>query len=125
IGAGREVEYADVIVAGRDRLPEGQQRLVCAYGASIEPQRGARRIVGGQLARRKRPLLAIGQFDRWWGVRKRMPTPALDVGARRPTWSQQRRLTDAGDDRGFEADKRGAAVQHQVDTTPQVREHVL
>ena len=126
VAARRQIEDPrGCACARRQRRPEGEQRLAGQNAPGIEAQACVRRVMGGELARRHRGdavlerILAVRR-----GLGQRVPERPLDLGARQAARPQQDRPVEAGHDGGFDADRRRAAVDDQVDAAAQIGQHM-
>ena len=99
--------------------PEREQGFAGRHALRIEPQRRARRVMRGEHSGRERRVIGRGG-----GIGERAPQRALDRLARHAAGPQQHRRAEAGDDGGFDADPRRAAVDDEIDAAAQIGEHV-
>ncbi len=88
-------------------------------GAFQDAQRSARRVVPDQLSRGQRALGGARDVE---GTAER----GLELLAGDPAGPQDhRRVRGQGQDRGFQTDAAGAAVEHEVDGAAELSHHVL
>ena len=100
------------------RRSEAQEGFAIARVGRIEAKGGMGRIVALELARRRR-LLAIG------AERDRLAEMPLDLFPRQPARPEEPGLVMAAiDDRRFEADRAGPAIEDEADLAAEARSYV-
>ncbi len=119
VAACRQIHHCGSGVNSRNcSEAEREQCLARLDLISMKPNLGARRVMGGQHARRQR-LSAVG-VGVCWRLQQQAAEHTFDLGAGQAAGPQQHRLIEAADNGRFHADRDRAAVDDQVDPSRKV-----
>jgi hypothetical protein len=119
VAACRQIHHCGSGVNSRNcSEAEREQCLAGLDPISMKPDACARRVMGGQHARRQRlPAVAVG-IDR--RLQQRPAEHAFDLGAGQAAGPEQHWLVEAADNGRFDADRDRTAVDNQVDPSRKV-----